>query len=71
MSTQEGSVQAPTGPPYPPSEAALGGTPSIIPDVPITAVFLFLFTTGAAMHMTIFQLNKKRAHKFLMTLLVF
>jgi len=71
MSTPEGSVGAPTGPPYPPADAGLGGSPSIIPDVPITAVFLFLFMTGAAMHMTIFQINKKKAHKFLMTLLIF
>ncbi|KAF1984922.1 hypothetical protein K402DRAFT_305959, partial [Aulographum hederae CBS 113979] len=59
------------GPPYPPSGAALGGTPTIPVDVPITSVFLLLFILGAGMHMGIFQFNKKKAHKFLMTLLVF
>ncbi|MCJ1438290.1 hypothetical protein MMC27_007678 [Xylographa pallens] len=56
---------APSGPPYAPTAAALGGQPTIGLDVPITAVFLFLFLCGAASHMTIFQLNRRRGHKFL------
>ena len=40
-------------------------------DVPITAVFLFLFIILAAAHMTIFQLNRRRGHKFIMSGLMF
>ncbi|MCJ1288108.1 hypothetical protein MMC26_007463 [Xylographa opegraphella] len=56
---------APSGPPYAPPVAALGGQPTIGLDVPITAVFLFLFVCGAVSHMTIFQFNRRRGHKFL------
>lgn len=34
------------GPPYAPQTASLGGQPTIHLDVPITAVFLFLFMVG-------------------------
>jgi hypothetical protein len=40
-------------------------------DTPITAVFLVLFMVGAATHMTIFQLNRKRGHKFLFNAVLF
>jgi len=40
-------------------------------DIPITAVFLLLFIIGAATHMTIFQLNRKRGHKFVFSGLIF
>lgn len=62
----------PSGPgPYPPKIASIGGTPTVNVDVPITAVFLFLFMCGAAGHMTIFQINKRRGHKFIMSALTF
>lgn len=51
--------------------AALGGVPTIKLDVPITAVFLVLFVCGAAAHMTIFQNNKRRGHKFIMSGVMF
>lgn len=57
--------------PYPPRYAGVGGRPTIGVDVPITAVFLFLFICGAAGHMTIFQLNRRRGHKFIMSALTF
>lgn len=49
----------------------MGGVPTVDTDVPITAVFLFLFICGAISHMTIFQLNNKRGHKFIMSGMLF
>jgi hypothetical protein len=57
--------------PYPPRFAAVGGRPTIDVDVPITAVFLFLFICGAVGHMTVLQLNLRKKHKFLMSGLTF
>ncbi|KAL8932165.1 MAG: hypothetical protein Q9216_006940 [Gyalolechia sp. 2 TL-2023] len=57
--------------PYPPKDASLGGVPTVDTDIPITAVFLFLFICGAVANMTIFQLNKKRGHKFVMSGMMF
>lgn len=59
------------GPPYASRTAVIGGTPTVKVDVPICAVFLFLFMIGAAGHMTIFQLNKRKGHKFFMSALIF
>jgi len=58
-------------PPYPPTTAALGGVPTIPLDVPITTIFLLLFIIGAVCHMTIFTLNRKRGHKFIMSGMMF
>lgn len=58
-------------PPYPPTTAAVGGVPTIGVDVPISAVFMFLFLVAAAGHMTIFQINRRRGHKFIMSGLMF
>jgi hypothetical protein len=52
-------------PPYRPTVWSLGGIPTKNVDIPITAVFLLLYIIGAATHMTIFQLNKRRGHKFI------
>lgn len=41
------------------------GFPKVSTDVPPTAVFLFLYIAGAVMHMTIFQLNRRRGRKFI------
>lgn len=59
------------GGPYEPQIWQLGGRPEVSVDVPVTAVFLGLFIIGAATHMTIFQLNRKKGHKFLMSALLF
>lgn len=50
---------------------ALGANVKKNVDIPITAVFLVLYMCGAATHMTIFQLNKRKGHKFLMSGLLF
>ena len=61
----------PEGPPYAVKTAALGGLPTIGVDVAICSVFLVLFLIGAVAHMTIFQLNMKRGHKFIMSGMMF
>lgn len=53
------------GGPYASRLASLGGLPTVGVDVPISAVFLALFIAGAASHMTIFQINRRRGHKFI------
>jgi hypothetical protein len=63
-SQTQGPVQQ-AGPPYPPRTAGLGGIPQIIPDVPVTGVFLLLYVTFFAIHLTIFTNNNARGHKFL------
>jgi hypothetical protein len=40
-------------------------------DVPVTAVFIFLFILGAVGHMTLLQMNLKRRHKFILSGLMF
>ncbi|KAI9828074.1 MAG: hypothetical protein M1832_003601 [Thelocarpon impressellum] len=57
--------------PYAPTNASLGGVPTLGLDVPVTAVFLVLFLIGAATHMAIFQANKKKGHKFIMSGMTF
>jgi hypothetical protein len=53
------------GPPYAPRTQGLGGTPDVIPDVPITAVFLVLYLIFGVIHIKIFKANKGRGHKFI------
>lgn len=65
------SNQQPEGPPYLPRNAQLGGTPTVSVDIPISAVFLVFFICGAAANMTIFQINKRRGHKFVLSGLCF
>jgi hypothetical protein len=60
-----------SGPPYPPSAALLGGTPTVAVDDPISGVLLLFFVAAAATNMTIFQINRRRDHKFLFSGLVF
>ncbi|KAI4241966.1 MAG: hypothetical protein L6R42_011143, partial [Xanthoria sp. 1 TBL-2021] len=57
--------------PYPPKTAGLGGIPTVHTDVPVTVIFLLLFICAAVAHMTIFQLNMRRGHKFIMSGMMF
>lgn len=50
---------------------ALGGLPENHVDIPVTSVFLVLFAVGAAVHMTILQVNLKRGHKFIFSGVIF
>ncbi|MDI1491577.1 MAG: hypothetical protein OHK93_002786 [Ramalina farinacea] len=61
----------PPGPPYPAKTAGLGGLPTKTVDIPICAVFLLLFLCGAVSHMFIFQTNRRRGHKFIMSGMLF
>lgn len=45
--------------------------PTIDLDVPICAVMLFVYLIAAATHMVIFQVNRKRDHKFIFSALIF
>ncbi|KAJ9145188.1 Family c-likeg-protein-coupled receptor protein [Coniochaeta hoffmannii] len=49
----------------------MGGRPDRELDIPICAVFLVLFVSMAATHMTVFQFNRRRDHKFLFSMLLF
>ncbi|KAI5795587.1 hypothetical protein EDC01DRAFT_629523 [Geopyxis carbonaria] len=60
-----------SGPPYPPGGAILGGTPNGKIDVAISALFVAIFACLAATHMTIFQVNKRRAHFFIPSAVTF
>ncbi|KAK4142696.1 uncharacterized protein C8A04DRAFT_12987, partial [Dichotomopilus funicola] len=53
--------QPPFKPPYPPSTATLGGQPTRLPDIPVSAVLLAFFIGSAATHLTIFVRNKRKA----------
>lgn len=57
--------------PYPPTTWSLGGKPEKSIDIPVTAICLLLYVCGAATHMTIFQLNRRRGYKFLFNAVLF
>jgi len=42
----------------------LGGVPTIIPDVPITFVYLLIYMALTIVHLKILKLNKSQGHKF-------
>ncbi|KAK1830947.1 hypothetical protein QBC39DRAFT_408934 [Podospora conica] len=50
------------GPPFPPRSAQLGGTPTPIPDIPISAVFILLFLLSALFHLLTIFLDRRRPH---------
>ncbi|KAL6711167.1 hypothetical protein ACN47E_005698 [Coniothyrium glycines] len=68
MSSPPGAQGAPksrVGPPYPPPNAGLGGMPSILPDIPISAIFLVAYLVLGVIHIKISKANKGRGHKFI------
>lgn len=65
--SQMQTSQKPPGPPYASPNAGIGGLPEIIPDVPISAVFLVLYLGFAIANMTILQINLRRQHKFIIS----
>ncbi|KXT04549.1 hypothetical protein AC578_8722 [Pseudocercospora eumusae] len=59
------------GPPYAPQVASLGGHPTPVPDVVLCSILIAIYAGSAASNMTIFQLNKRKTHKFLISLALF
>ncbi|KAJ4305008.1 hypothetical protein N0V90_000537 [Kalmusia sp. IMI 367209] len=51
--------------PYAPRYIGLGGQPAIVPDVPITIVFLIFYLIFAVIHIKIMKYNEHRGHKFI------
>ncbi|OJK01300.1 hypothetical protein ASPACDRAFT_115945 [Aspergillus aculeatus ATCC 16872] len=64
------SLQA-RGGPYASNLAGMGGLPTTIPDVPTCAVFIVLYICFAATNMSIFQVNRRRGHKFIFNSLMY
>ncbi|KAI1451769.1 hypothetical protein F4805DRAFT_72465 [Annulohypoxylon moriforme] len=60
-----------TGPPYAPTTASNGGLPTVIPDVPVSAVFVAMYVAFAVTNMTIYQINNRRGHKFIPSVALF
>jgi hypothetical protein len=58
------------GGPYSANAAGLGGLPTVHTDVPICAVFICLFICFAVTNSIIFQRNRRRRHKFILTILL-
>ncbi|KAI0008063.1 hypothetical protein F4779DRAFT_588824 [Xylariaceae sp. FL0662B] len=59
------------GPPYAPKTAVGGGVVSVIPDIPISAVLMAIYVGFAATNLTIFRINQKRGHKFIISIMIF
>ncbi|TLD19624.1 hypothetical protein PspLS_09424 [Pyricularia sp. CBS 133598] len=49
----------------------LGEVPTREVDLPLTIIFLILFVAGAVTHMSIYQTNSRRGHKFLLSDVMF
>ncbi|KAH8805156.1 hypothetical protein F5884DRAFT_798549 [Xylogone sp. PMI_703] len=53
--------------PYPSNTAGMGGVPTVTLDVPICAVFIFIYLCFAATNIKIFQDNRRRRRKFVLS----
>ncbi|KAI0482071.1 hypothetical protein GGR56DRAFT_618351 [Xylariaceae sp. FL0804] len=71
MSQPQQQQQQPSGPPYAPDIAEVGGLPDVMPDIPVCAALIVVYVAFAATNMTIFQLNRRRGHKFVMSGMLF
>jgi hypothetical protein len=59
------------GGPYASKAATMGGLPTTIPDIPVCVVFLVIYMCFAATNMTIFQINRRKGHKFIPSAMMF
>ncbi|TLD32366.1 hypothetical protein E2P81_ATG05342 [Venturia nashicola] len=75
LSPSGGAAQGPPIPkgngPYTPQIWQFGGVPDVNPDLYICAIFLALYVLSATIHMTIFQINKKKSHLFALSAMTF
>ena len=58
------------GGPYISNTAGLGGAPTIHTDVPVCAVFIFLYICFGITNSTIFRRNLHKHHKFILTIML-
>jgi len=56
---------------YASNTAGMGGVPTITLDIPICVVFIVIYLSFAATNMAIFQVNRRRKHKFVLSGLMF
>ncbi|KAK5108915.1 hypothetical protein LTR62_007717 [Meristemomyces frigidus] len=68
MSQNPAQIQ---GPPYPSRTAGVGGLPTISLDIPISSVLLAIYLFFALYNQILFQLNRRRKHKFLFSWVLF
>nr|POE46745.1 short-chain dehydrogenase/reductase trope [Quercus suber] len=68
---ESAGIPQPARGPYRPQEQALGQVPSVLPDVPVCAVFLLIFLAAGAGHMILLKRNQKRDKKFVINGMIF
>lgn len=68
-----GGQGPPPGTAIDPADAGFpgGSPPNASVDLPLTIAFLAMYVSGAATHISIYQANAKRGHKFLLSDLMF
>ena len=49
----------------------IGGRPTVREDIPVSAVLLFLYVVGAVSNQSMFQMNRRKAHRFYMSWAMF
>lgn len=59
-----------SGGPYASDTAGMGGLPTIIPDIPICAVFIVIYLCFAITNIILYQKNRQRHHKFVLSVLM-
>ncbi|AEO64744.1 0cabb335-aec9-46b9-9c20-8ff1c89cb31a [Thermothielavioides terrestris] len=70
MSSSSQAVPTAPKPPYPPSTAPLGGIPTPIPDIPISAALVGAFGLAALAHLFLFGRNARRGRRFVFSVLL-
>jgi hypothetical protein len=63
-------TQRPGGPPYLPHTAGVGGLPTVDTDVPICAIFIFIYICFGVTNVILFQRNRRRGHLFVLSILL-
>jgi hypothetical protein len=51
--------------------ASVGGRPTVAQDIPVCAILICVYLVGAIANMGIYQLNRRRGHKFPVSLVMF